>query len=252
MEIIRGTFRLLTSFLAIGLSTLLILALAWVPIRVRGARLASWLVVWLARFLALLFNVHFTCTDPEKLQQHRGFIFPNHLSFLDIVLLLTIWPMRFVSMAELRTWPFIGWIAMAVETVFVNRTDKASRSGARKQLSKELTHYPAIVLFPEGSISSTGDLQPFRYGAFEIAVQGSVPFVPCIFVYERWDVVGWTDEPLLAVVWRMCKHSGPLRAKLYVRRSVQPTPGDDPRQLAGETQSVMKEMLAYARREYDV
>lgn len=252
MQTVRGLYRLSVSFLAIALSTLLILALAWVPLRIRGVRLTSWFIVGLARFLAKLYRVNFTCTHPERLQQHSGFIFPNHLSFMDIVLLLTIWPVRFVSMAELRAWPFIGWIATAVDTVFVDRSEKSSRHGVRQRLLEDVAHDPAIVLFPEGGISTSGELQPFRYGAFEIAVQGNVPFIPCVFVYERLDVVGWTDEPLLTALWRISRFGGPLRATLHLLRGVQPVPGDDPKQLALETHGAMSWVLTYAGRENDI
>ncbi len=252
MQTIRGVFRLTVSFLAIAISTLLILLLAWVPVRIRGLRLASWLVYGLANFLAFLFTVRFTCTDAERLRQHSGFIFPNHLSFVDIVLLLTVWPVRFVSMAELRSWPFIGWMAMAADTVFVDRSDKTSRNVARQQLAKQVSRHPAVVLFPEGGISSSGELQPFRYGAFEIAVEGSLPFIPCVFVYERLDVVGWTDEPLLTALWRLSRFGDPLVATLHVLRIVQPVPGDDPKRLALETHGAMNAVLTYAGRENDV
>jgi len=252
MRLIRGIFRLTLSFLAIGFGTIIILLLAPLPLRVRGVRLAAWPVWGLVHFLIALFDVHFTCEEPQKFRQQNGFIFPNHLSYMDVLLLMYIWPVRFVSMAELRSWPFIGWIAIAVDTVFVNRADKESRREARQQLSDNVAHYPSIVLFPEGGISNSGELQPFRYGAFEIAVQGSVSYLPCVFLYDRLDIIGWTDEPLLTALWRLATHSGPIQARLYALRPIHPTPDDDPQQLALETHGAMKAVLDYAGHEDDI
>lgn len=249
---IRGFFRLGITLLAILLGTLVILALAWLPLRVRSVRLAAWPAHWLARFLVRLYRVHLHCPDAEKLRQHQGFIFPNHLSFFDIVLLMSIWPVRFVSMAELRRWPLIGWIAGAIDTVFVDRADKRSRQEARQQLAKELSLFPPIVIFPEGRISNSGTLQPFRYGAFEIAVQSGAPFLPCVFQYERWDVVKWTDEPLLTVLWRVARFNGSFVAQLKVLRVVRPLPTDDPKELAVETHKGMNAILTYTGRENDM
>lgn len=252
METIRGLYRMSVTLLALLVSTLIILALSWLPLRVRGVRLAAWPAHGLARFLVRLYRVRLTCPDADRLRQHRGFIFPNHLSFFDIVLLASIWPVRFVSMAELRRWPLVGWIALAIDTVFVDRADKKSRQEARQRLAQALSLYPPIVLFPEGGISNSGALQPFRYGAFEIAVQGSVPFLPCVFVYERWDVVGWTDEPLLTALWRAARFGHPFNAQLRVLRAVRPLPTDSPQQLALETHGAMNAVLTYTGRENDV
>ncbi|MCA9932605.1 MAG: 1-acyl-sn-glycerol-3-phosphate acyltransferase [Ardenticatenaceae bacterium] len=252
MRIIRALFRLTLTFLAIGLGTIIILLLAPVPLRVRGVRIAAWPVRGLARFIIPLYDVHLTCEEPEKFRQQTGFIFPNHLSYMDILLLASILPVRFVSKADLRSWPFIGWIAIAIDTVFVDRADKASRLEARQKLANNVSYYPPIVLFPEGGISNSGELQPFRYGAFEIAAQGSVSYLPCVFLYDRLDIIGWTDEPLMTALWRMATHSGPIHARLYALRPVQPTLEDDAQQLALEAHGAMNAVLKYAGREGDV
>ncbi len=67
------------------------------------------------------------------------------------MLLVDILPTRFLAKAEVKQWPFIGWIGTAVDTVFVNRKDKTSREQARQSITA-LDHYPPIVIFPEGGI----------------------------------------------------------------------------------------------------
>lgn len=239
MKILRGTFRIITFLLMLILTTGLVLATAWLPMRVRGVRLSAWLLVPICRLLLPLFNVEFTAREAQRIPAHNGFIFPNHLSFLDVILLLSIFPVRFLSKAELASWPFIGWIARAVDTVFVNREDKESREKARTALVGIHT-FPAVAIFPEGGIFQPAhELKPFRYGAFEIAQAGGVPFIPAVFLYEPLDIVFWRDEPLLTAVWRFATRPEPIKARLFLLRTVQPGPDDDPRQLALETHGAM-------------
>jgi 1-acyl-sn-glycerol-3-phosphate acyltransferase len=252
MNFLRGIGRITAFAVALALTTFVILSLALVQKRVKGVRLAAWPITYLARFFIRLFNIQVTCAEADKIRQHHGFIFPNHNSLLDIMLLVDIVPTRFLAKAEVKQWPFIGWIGTAVDTVFVNREDKTSREQARQSITA-LDHYPPIIIFPEGGIFEPAEtLHPFRYGAFEIAAQGSVPFIPCVFLYDPLDIAFWGDEPLFTTVWRLATHPGPLHARLFALKVVHPTPDDDPRQLALETHGAMEAILAYSGHEDDV
>lgn len=245
MHFLRGVLRLIIFIFLLITVTLLVLLTAWLPIRRKGARLSAWLLVPVCRLLLLLFNVKFTAPEATRIAQHDGFIFPNHLSFLDIILLLTVFPVRFLSKAEIANWPLFGWIARGIDTVFVDREDKSSREQARAALAHIRT-FPAVVLFPEGGIyQPPTELKPFRYGAFEIAKAGSIPFIPAVFIYDPIDIVFWRDEPLLTAVWRFATRPEPIKARLYLLHTVQPTPEDDPRQLALETHGAMAAVYKY-------
>lgn len=245
MGFIRGVSRLVIFICLLLIVTLLVLLTAWLPVRVKGARLSAWLLVPVCRLLLPLFNIQFIAPDAARITQHDGFIFPNHLSFLDVILLFTIFPVRFLSKAEIANWPFFGWIARAVDTVFVNRDDKTSRELVRDSLAHIHT-FPAVVLFPEGGIyQPPTELKPFRFGAFEIAQAGGVPFIPVIFTYDPIDIVFWRDDYLLTAVWRFATRAEPIRARLYLLRTVQPVPEDDPRQLALETHGSMAAVYKY-------
>lgn len=252
MAFIRGSLRIFIFLIMLFGTTLLVLGTAWLPIRVKGVRLSAWLLVPICRLLLPLFNVEFTAKEAQRIPKHNGYIFPNHLSFLDIILLLTIFPVRFLSKAEIANWPFIGWIARAVDTVFVNREDKTSREKARDSLVK-LRTFPAVALFPEGGIfQPPTELKPFRFGAFEIAQASGTPFIPAVFLYEPLDIVFWRDEPLLTAVWRFASRPETIKARLYLLRTVQPGPDDDPRQLALETHGAMAAAYKYGGKEQDV
>ena len=59
------------------------------------------------------------------------------------------------------------------------------------------------------------------------------------------DIVFWRDEPLFTAVWRFASRSEPIKARLYLLRTVQPTPEDGPQQLALETHGAMAAVYKY-------
>ena len=251
MKLIRGTLRLTSFILLLMLTTLLVLLTAWIPVRIKGARLSAWFLPTVCHLLLPLFNVEFTVREADRITRHDGFIFPNHLSFLDIILLLSIFPVRFLAKSEIAYWPFVGWIARAVDTVFVKREDKESREKARDALA-QLHTFPAVAIFPEGGIfQPPAEIKPFRYGAFEIAQQGGHSFIPAVFIYEPLDIVFWRDEPLLTAVWRFASRPEPIKARLFLLRTVQPNPDDDPRQLALETHGAMTAVYKHSNNRGD-
>jgi 1-acyl-sn-glycerol-3-phosphate acyltransferase len=246
MRYLVGLLRIALMVVVLVLTTLFILLLAPFSVRVRGAKLCVWPATLLARSLLFLLDVKLYVKDRKRVVQHRGFLFPNHVSFLDILALLALMPVRFLGKIQVRSWPFIGWIATAIDTVFVERADKESRGQARAAL-RDLAHYPPIGLFPEGGIHPTGMLlNPFRWGAFEIAIHSQIPYLPCVFVYDQRELVFWGDESLMAVVWRLAsRRTGTIRADLIPLRVVDPAPDDDAKQLAAEAHGAILSVLTY-------
>ena len=48
-------------------------------------------------------------------------IVANHISWLDIFVVLSVQPARFVAKAELKRWPVLGWLITGVGTLYVER-----------------------------------------------------------------------------------------------------------------------------------
>lgn len=218
----------------------------------KNAPMASWVTTWMARRLLKIYRIEFECRERERFATHHGFIFPNHLSFLDILGLISLGPVRFLAKSEIADWPFVGRIGKAVGTVWVNRSDDDSREAARQALT-ELTDYPPIALFPEGGIHASLKLQPFRWGAFEIAIERGFPILPAAYIYPRLDISGWRKEPLKTAMKRLGREKGPTPMRLVGLRDIHPLAGDDPRELALEAHgSISAALIAYSGNADDV
>lgn len=245
MNLLMGLLRLFIVIPVLIVGTLLILLLAIFRVRIRRVYLSAWPVVALTRFAMWLFGISFECNDRQALLSHEGFVFPNHQSYFDILMMTYLLPTRFLAAIEIKSWPLIGWIAVAIDTVFVNRESKEARQQARLALGQQFfkSPFPPIVLYPEGKISTTGELLPFRHGAFEIAIEEKIPYLPVALVYEPAGVVRWGDEHLLMALWRLASRPGPVHAKMVILDKVTPQPDDDPQKLAEAAYQAIKQVM---------
>jgi 1-acyl-sn-glycerol-3-phosphate acyltransferase len=207
------------------------------PLRVRGVRLAGWVVLGISHLVCRIFQVRVVCKEPAMLRHHLGFVFPNHLSLLDPLVLLSLWPMRFVAATEVLRYPVVGWITKTIGTIFVSRQDRDARQQARGKIVAAIEQHPQppIVLFPEGRLGPGHRLYPFRYGAFALAVSKGISYIPCGLRYHPLDVVVWhggQGEKLWNALWRLARNPGPVLAEVIPLPPVFPQPGDDPATLA--------------------
>src|SRR5437016_834190 len=49
----------------------------------------------------------------------RALIIANHVSWLDIFVINSIEPCRFVAKSDIRDWPLIGWLCDQAGTIFI-------------------------------------------------------------------------------------------------------------------------------------
>lgn len=243
---ISTALRIVASVTILVTATLLVLGLSWIPIKIRGVKLSAWPFSLGVRLLLPALGLHFRCKDPEKLFQHRGVVFPNHLSYVDTLVMAYLLPMRFVAKAETKKMPFVGQIATATGTMYVDRGDKNSRGQVRQMLARQIAAdpYPPVVVYPEGTTNPAPGLLPFRYGAFEIAVQEQIPYMLCAIVYERPDLVTWQtrEEGVMGTLMRIVRSPGST-VELVPLQVIQPQADDDHQRLANEAREIILEAL---------
>lgn len=124
---------------------------------------------------------------PPRAARQGLLIASNHVSWLDIYLLYSLLPARFVSKAEVRGWPLIGWLAAAAGTVFLVRERKADAMRVNQIMAEHLRQGDCLALFPEGTTSDGNDLLPFYPSLFQPAVEAAVPVWPVLIRYLRPD-----------------------------------------------------------------
>ena len=103
----------------------------------------------------------------------------NHESFTDILLISHLpWEMKWLSKAELFRIPFMGWLMYLAGDVPVKRGFGPSAVEAMTKCREILARKVSVMIFPEGTRSTTMDLLPFKDGAFRLAIDAGVPILP--------------------------------------------------------------------------
>jgi len=142
----------------------------------------SFLGLWSWIFSVLTF-IRYTFYGRENFRKGKAYIYvSNHTSFLDIPGLTMIIPGEFRPLAkkELLKIPVFGWIAQSA-AVIVDRSSGESRKRSMDKLKKLLLEGLSILIFAEGTQNRTSELlQPFKEGAFRIAVDTQMPILPIV------------------------------------------------------------------------
>lgn len=121
-------------------------------------------------------NVH----GLENLQKLDGAILaPNHESVFDILVIAAL-PMKkaWIAKKQIKYIPFIGQVLTAMGSHFVNRDRSEKDIRVLGAVEAALQNGAKIVIFPEGTRTTTGELLPFKKGAFRTAINAQVPLVP--------------------------------------------------------------------------
>ena len=179
----------------------------------------------------------------------------NHTSWLDILVLGAALEARFVSKAEVASWPLIGWVAKLGRSVFVSRS--RTRTGHEADaMAERLRAGEAIILFPEGTTSDGTRVLPFRSSFFAVAGHAA-QVQPATVVYDRMGFLPACrrDRPLFAWygdmetashAWRLLRRTG-TRATLVLHESFPPASLPNRKHMAAETGRIVSMSAAALR-----
>lgn len=113
----------------------------------------------------------------------HAMVVANHVSWLDIFVINSLYPCRFVAKAEIRAWPVLGWLVERAGTVFIARGSRRDLRHIFKGLVEVLRQGQRVAFFPEGTTSLQGQLLPFHANLFEAAIDARVPVQPVAIQY---------------------------------------------------------------------
>ena len=80
---------------------------------------------------------------------------------------------------EMADNPIVGPLLRQVDTIFVDRQEN-DQAAVLQQALQVLASGRSLVIAPEGTRSTLGDIQPFKHGAFFLARKAKVPLVPIV------------------------------------------------------------------------
>jgi lyso-ornithine lipid O-acyltransferase len=136
----------------------------------------------------------------------------NHVSWLDIPVVGTQGPVRFLSKAEVRRWPLIGWMSELVGTLFITRGANQVSMIVQQIRARILDGHP-VVVFPEGTTSDGRQVYRFHPRLFAICQEAELAVQPVALRYglgpEPDPIAPFVgDDTLVTHLWRLLSHPG--------------------------------------------
>ena len=139
----------------------------------------------------------------------------NHVSWLDITALHAVVPhARFVSKADIQSWPLLARLADAADTLYLERERKRDALRVVHLVAQALDQGQTVAVFPEGTTSDGRTLLPFHANLLQAAISTGTPVQPVALRFSdarapisaAVEFVGATT--LLESLWRVACADG--------------------------------------------
>jgi len=126
--------------------------------------------------------IRWKVSGKENIPNYPVIYISNHTSLLDIPILFAAinQPLFYVAKMELKRVPFLGQYMQAMGMIFIDRSNREQAMVSMRSAIQDIAKGKSIVVFPEGTRSKSGELQPFKRGAFFCACEGEIPIVPVV------------------------------------------------------------------------
>jgi 1-acyl-sn-glycerol-3-phosphate acyltransferase len=175
-------------------------------------------------------------------------IVANHISWLDIFVLNTLQPSRFIAKSELKRWPIAGRLIAGCGTLFIERERRHDTHKVNQRMAEALASGDVIAIFPEGTTTDGTDVLPFHGSLLQPIVDADGHVQPVAIRY-RHASGGHNDAPayvgetsFLQSYWRVTGERA-LVVELHV---VPPLParGRHRRELSRAAEAAIRTALA--------
>jgi 1-acyl-sn-glycerol-3-phosphate acyltransferase len=177
----------------------------------------------------------------------RTLLVGNHVSWLDIVVLHSLRPARFVAKAELAAWPIVGRLMRSEGTLFIDRRRRQDVRRVGLQVGRALESGHTVVVFPEGTTTDGRQVLPFRSALLQPASDVGAILLPIALCYRgpgglhstRAPFIG--DDAFVSSLWRICGARS-LRVDVKVANRIE-AGGRRRDDLAREAREAIRQML---------
>ena len=128
-------------------------------------------------------RVHVGVTGLANIKPDKSYVYmANHQSNFDIPVLLGYLPVQFrwLAKAELFKIPVFGRAMLGAGYVEIDRFNRKSAFESIEKAAQRMKDGVSVMIFPEGTRSKDGSVQPFKKGGFVMAIKSGVPIIPVI------------------------------------------------------------------------
>ena len=142
---------------------------------------------WSAELLCIL-HVRVSVSGKIPMREiTQGLVVANHISWLDVFVMSSVLPMRFVAKSEVRGWPVIGWLCARAQTIFIERNKRSDTLRANRQAIESLQQGSCMAIFPEGTTTDGLQVKHFHASLFQPAIDAQTLIYPIAVRYHDKD-----------------------------------------------------------------
>jgi 1-acyl-sn-glycerol-3-phosphate acyltransferase len=135
--------------------------------------------------LRTILNIKVTVVGEEGQLERGGYvIISNHVSYVDGIILGSLFPVVFVSKKEVKSWPVIGQWNTLCGTIYINRQRKELVPLLIEEISRKLTQEANVLLFPEGTSTNGERMLPFQTAPLAAPLRKRAIIVPVTLTYK--------------------------------------------------------------------
>ncbi|MBM4264393.1 MAG: 1-acyl-sn-glycerol-3-phosphate acyltransferase [Deltaproteobacteria bacterium] len=142
--------------------------------------------------LRAILNIKVTLVGDEGNLERGGYvIIANHMSYVDGIVLGSLFPIVFVSKKEVRSWPIVGQWNILSGTIFIDRQHRAKVGALVTEMKNKLQQEANILLFPEGTSTNGERVLPFQTVPLAAPLRNRSVIVPVTLAYKSIE-----DQPV--------------------------------------------------------
>jgi 1-acyl-sn-glycerol-3-phosphate acyltransferase len=150
--------------------------------RLRRQTIQSW-----SRQTLRMVHLRVTVRGSPPSGQTPTLIVSNHVSWLDICVLHSVAPLRFVAKSDVRGWPLVGFLASGVGTIFIQRGNPLDTVRTNRTIVHALSRGEHVAMFPEGTSTDGSEIKPFHPSLFQPALEAAAQVVVVALRYVNSD-----------------------------------------------------------------
>jgi 1-acyl-sn-glycerol-3-phosphate acyltransferase len=192
-----------------------------------------------------------------KSEETQGkLLLSNHMSYLDVLCISSLFPTLYVTSVEIRETPILGLICELSGCLFTERRHARRSAELMERELKEvegvLTDGFSLTLFPEGTSTNGSGILPFKTSLLEGALRGQVPIIPIVIRYEEIEGQKFFSQNCDVVCWygkmnffphfiRLCR-SHSIKVQVIALKPLRLEPEEKRKELGERARKAMEEV----------
>jgi 1-acyl-sn-glycerol-3-phosphate acyltransferase len=181
-------FFFLNAFIAIHTIVFCVWALILSMLDRRGNLTHLYAAVPWAKIVLWVCGARVKVRGQENVDRYEPRIYlSNHQSYFDIFTLLAHLPadFKFILKQELMRIPLFGFAMKRARYIAIDREEPRKAVKSINEAASKINEGASMLVFPEGTRSEDGKLQPFKTGGFRLALKAGCDVVPVAITNSR-------------------------------------------------------------------